>query len=116
MTASARVSRNKKKSWRQDSSSPRSMRSNCSGRSVTGGVTSSANHVEPAQLRQQAGSQIAGNPRDHYSWFCVAHLFGTGLRSLHRRFRALIVLHARFRRAAGASAKYFSFNCGVADC
>ena len=28
-----------------------------------------ANHVELRQLRQQAGSQIAGDSRDHYSWF-----------------------------------------------
>ena len=67
-----------------------------------------SDHIEPGQLRQQTSSQISGNSRHYYSWFCIAHLFGTGFRGLHCGFGRF----DRRRPAAGASEKYFSFNCG----
>ena len=66
-----------------------------------------SDHIEPGQLRQQTSSQISGNSRHYYSWFCIAHLFGTVFRCLHCGF-------GRFDAGSGrpvSSEKYFSFNC-----
>src|SRR5690242_955192 len=98
ITASARVSRNKKKSWRQDSSCPRSMRSKRSGRSVAGGATSTPITLKPPSCGSSLLPRLPEIPVTTTVCFSSPILFGTGWRSLHRRLRARIVLRARFRR------------------